>query len=172
MELFKLLNRAKAIGDQRPAFDPKQRMATAAAELNLAGTLQAQLGVCEAALRALIAVLYATDGDDQPANIDAVTGRILIPLPWGNQGWKRWGLRKWEAACLRKLMLERAQLRRPLPLFCFDASNRQWFLDMESYVDEEAALLWLQVYGPQLGEWRTVVEAWRVAEAERLQRTP
>ena len=137
MELFKLLNRAKAIGDQRPAFDPKQRMATAAAELNLAGTLQAQLGVCEAALRALIAVLYATDGDDQPANIDAVTGRILIPLPWGNQGWKRWGLRKWEAACLRKLMLERAQLRRPLPLFCFDAC-----------LDEQALVGWVGSINP------------------------
>ena len=97
MELTTLFDRAVEAGRRRPAFDPKQRMSQAAEQLNRAGTLQAQIGVVEGALVALINVLYATDADGQPANYDAVTGRILIPLPWGSSGWKHWGLRKMEA---------------------------------------------------------------------------
>lgn len=168
MTVQNLFDRARDLGSRRPTFDPKQRMSQAAEQLNRAGTLQAQLGVAEGALVALVTVLYATDADGQPANYDLATGRILIPLPWGSSGWKHWGLRKSEAAHLRKVLLGRAAMRRPAPLFAHDQETRQWFLDYETYQTADTALMWVQAFGPQLGEWRTIVLAHRDAEAERL----
>lgn len=168
MELTTLFDRAVEAGRRRPAFDPRQRMSQAAEQLNRAGTLQAQIGVVEGALVALINVLYATDADGQPANYDAVTGRILIPLPWGSSGWKHWGLRKMEAQHLRRVLLGRAAMKRPAPLFAHDYETHQWFVDNETYPAANDALLWVQKFGPQLGEWRTIVHAHREAEAERL----
>lgn len=168
MELTTLFDRAVEAGRRRPAFDPKQRMSQAAEQLNRAGTLQAQIGVVEGALVALINVLYATDADGQPANYDAVTGRILIPLPWGSSGWKHWGLRKMEAQHLRRVLMGRAAMKRPAPLFAHDHETHQWFVDNETYPAANDALLWVQKFGPQLGEWRTIVQAHREAEAERL----
>lgn len=162
-----MFDRARAAGDRRPTFDPKQRMAAAAEELNRAGYLQAQLGVAEGALVSFIQTLYATDADQRPANYDEATGRILIPLPWGSSGWKHWGLTKTEAAHLRRVLMGRAIMRKPAPLFCHDQESKQWFLDTETYPTTDAALMWVQKFGPQLGEWRTIVQAHRLADAER-----
>lgn len=170
MEILNLFDRARDLGSRRPTFDPKQRMTQAAEELNLAGYMQAQIGVCDGALVAFVAVLYATDADQHPANFDAETGRILIPLPWGSSGWRHWGLRKMEAGCLRKVLMRRAMVRKPAPLFCYDQDSGQWFLDNETYPTADAALMWLKNYGPQLGEWRTIVQAHRLADAERLRK--
>jgi hypothetical protein len=142
-------------------------MAQAADELNRAGSLQAQIGVAESALVAFINTLYATDTDQQPANYDAETGRILIPTPWGSNGWRHWGLRKTEAIYLRKVLMARAMIRKPAPLFCHNQDSKQWFLNNETYPTTDAALLWLKHNGPQLGEWRTIALAHRLADAER-----
>ena len=165
-----MLERARDIGSRRPAFDPKQRLAGAAAELNQAGSLQAQIEVCEAALVALATLLYATDADGQPANIDPLTGRILIALPWGSKGWRRWGLRKPEANHLRQIMIARSAPKRGgrAALFCYAPDSNQWYLDCEAYPTHDLALAYIKAHGPQLGEWRAVVTTHREAEAERL----
>lgn len=168
MELTPLFDRALEAGRRRPTFDPKQRLSQSAEQLNRAGTLQAQIGVVEGALVAFVNTLYAPEADGQPANYDAATGRILIPAPWGSAGWKHWGLRKLEATHLRRVLMGRAAMKRPAPLFAHDPETHQWFVDHESYPTTDAALLWVQKFGPQLGEWRTLVQAHREAEAERL----
>lgn len=168
MELTTLFDRAVEAGRRRPTFDPKQRTAQAADSLNRAGTMAAQIGVVEGALVAFVNVLYATDADGQPANYDAATGRILIAAPWGSAGWKHWGLRKLEATHLRRVLMGRAAMKRPAPLFAHDSETRQWFVDYEAYQSADAALSWVQKFGPQLGEWRTIVQAHHEAEAERL----
>ena len=167
MEVLNLFDRAREAGSRRPTFDPKQRMAQAAEDLSRAGYMQAQIGVAEGALVSFINTLYATDADQRPANYDAETGRILIPLPWGSSGWKHWGLRKTEAAHLRRVLMGRAMMKKPAPLFCHDQETMQWFLNYEDYPTTDAALMWVQKFGPQLGEWRTIVQAHRIADAER-----
>lgn len=170
MEILNYFDRAREAGARRPTFSPKARMVQAAEELNQAGVLQAQIGVAEGALVSFINTLYATDADGRPANFDAETGRILIPLPWGSSGWRHWGLRKLEAGCLRRVLMGRANMKRPLPLFCYDHESRQWFLDAEAYSTLDDALVWAKNYAPRLGEWRAIVHAHRDAEAERLRR--
>lgn len=170
MSIQKLFNRAYDVGRASPELNPKQRLAAAAQSLSLAGDMQAHLDVAEASIVALIDVLYAVDADQRPANVDAVTGRILIPLPWGSSGWRHWGLRKWESECLRKIMVERSKVRKPAPLFCFDHGSRQWFADMELYPTAEDALGWLKDKGPTLGEWRQAVDDYRAKAHDRMMR--
>lgn len=167
-ELLEYTDRARTLATRRPGLDPKQRMAQAAESLNLAGALQAQIGVAESALVAFIQALYTLDADQRPANYDEVTGRILIPAPWGSSGWRHWGLRKTEAFVLRKVLLSRVGHRTTPPLFGFDNDSKQWFLDTETYPDADSALRWVRDRGPGLNEWRTIVSAHRDAEAERL----
>ena len=170
-EILSLFDRARTSAVQRPSFDPKARLAQAADELNRAGLLQAQIGALEGALVAFINVLYATDADGSPANYDYATHRILIPVPWGERGWRAWGLRRWEAHCLRHLLIERSRggRRRP-PLFDYSDISRRWYLDAGNYPDTNAALRWVQRDGPQLAEWRSVVTESREQAATRMQR--
>ena len=162
-----LFERAKSIGGNRPMLNPKQRIAHAAEQLNQAGNLQAQLGVCEAALVALVNVLYAMDAEQRPANYDAATGRILIGLPWGSRGWKHWGLRRMEADCLRRVMLGRSGDSHRPRLLIYAADCRQWYVDFETYPTLDSALAWVRDHGPRLSEWRDVIEAHRLSEIAR-----
>lgn len=153
--------RALEVGLNVPELSPRQRTAAAAEEISLAADLQAHVDVAEASIVALINVLYAVDADQRPANYDEVTGRILIALPWGSSGWRRWGLRKWEAHCLRRIMMVRSKERRPPPLFCYDKATRQWFVETEVYPDTESALRWLKDHTPTATEWRIVITDFR-----------
>ena len=151
-----------------PTATIRQRMAEAAQSLSLAGAMQAHLGTCQDAIASLLTVLYATDADGQPANYDRATGRILIPTPWGSGGWRRWGLRKWEAHVLRGVLMERAQTKRRLaPLFDYSFDNSRWYLNASDYPTADTALSWLKKDGPKLEEWRSAVNAFRLADAER-----
>lgn len=149
----------------------RQRLETAATELSLAGDAQAHLDVAISSMMGLIGTLYQPDTDGRPANYDMRTGRILIPVPWGESGWRNWGLRRWEGACLRRLLIDRVGQRRRLPaLFDYNKEARQWHVAAHLYPDANAALAWLRKDGPSLAEWRTIVDAHRTQNRERMQR--
>ena len=151
-----------------PTATVRQRMAEAAQSLSMAGAMSAHLGVCVEAMAALINTLYILDSDGIPANYDKATGRILIPTPWGSGGWKAWGLRKWEAHVLRGVLMERAQTKRRLaPLFDYNEDNSRWYINTSDYPTADTALSWLKKDGPKLEEWRSAVNAYRLADAER-----
>lgn len=165
----KLFERAHSIGNNAPALPSRRRLAVQAEELNRAGIVQAQLDVCIASMVALIKILYAVDADGRPVNIDEATGRIMVPLPWGSSGWRRWGLRKWEAELLRRFLIDRWGDRRD-KLFAYDDGTRQWYIDTELYQDREAALSYLKAHGPKLNEWRGIVDSYRERESVRTGR--
>jgi hypothetical protein len=79
-----------------------------------------------------------------------ITGRILLPLPWGKKGYAKWGIAPSEADCMRRIMF--ARQRTGLPLFHFDRSRRSWFLALADY----PAL-------PVLSEWEIGVSEYRAA---------
>jgi hypothetical protein len=84
MELTNLFDRAVEVAAAPAASAIKQRLAQTATEFNLAGHMEAHLGIATSAIAALISVLYATEADGRPANYDSATYRILLrPLPWG-----------------------------------------------------------------------------------------
>lgn len=162
-ELTQLLERAQAVTTIKAPSAIKQRIADTAAELSLSGHSQAQLDIAITAIAHLVAHLYATESDGSMANVDSMTGRILMrPLPWGESGAVRWGLRRWEGQCLRRLMLDRVGQRRRLPcLFDYNTESRQWHLNTHDYPTGEDALRWLKSDGPRLSEWRTIVNDYR-----------
>jgi hypothetical protein len=162
--LNELFERAHEAGVTQPALVSRRRLADNAAYLSAAGDLQARLDVCISAMASLIKVLYTTDADDCLMYVD-VTDRIMIPVPWGSSGWRRWGLRKWEAEMLRAVLIGRYRQRKGV-LFGYD--RNQWYLDTERYPTMNDALLWLKSSGPTLREWRAVVEPYRERNQVRM----
>lgn len=161
-----VFERIYELGNRQPPVVNRQRLAESAQEISRAGELQLHLDACVAATVAFTNVLFAIDNDGVAANIDRQTGRILIPAPWGASGWKRWGLRQWEAKCYRRLLLNRVTRRRG-GAFDYDTHSRQWFIDIYAYTDAEKVLKWLKQDEPSLREWRPIVEEYRHREAMR-----
>lgn len=139
------------------SLNTRRRLADHAASLDSAGTLQARLDVCIARTAELIKVLYEPDATGRLFRVDDVTGEIKIPVPWGNSGWRYWGLRKWEGACYNQVLRKMQRGRTPT-LFAYNPESRCWVVDLELFPTIEHALLWLKDHGPSLKVWRDVVE--------------
>lgn len=139
----------------------KQRMAQAAAELSRAGSNQTRVELLQEAVLAMTKLCYEVDPDGQPANIDSRTHRLLVPAPWGRAGWKRWGLRAWEAEILRQILIVRCQMRRVEPLFDYNTEARTWHVNMQHYSRLDLALLYWKQYPITLKEWRRFADVYR-----------
>ena len=98
----------------RKAAEATSQRALWAARMEL--SMQAITAVCQ--------MLMEVDERGQPINYDALTGRILIVLPWASTGGKVWGLRSSEQRVLNAILRDRAD--QPDALFVFEAQN--WFV--------------------------------------------
>jgi len=155
MMIEQLIDRKVTIRGASPTAHVKQRLAQAATDLNRAGMLQAQCEVVNEALCQLATMLYARDSDGGWANVDGLTGRLLVPAPWGNSGWKKWGLRQWESVVLRSVLMARVPNVKPLPLFDYCDTARTWHLNGSSYPTLADAQNYLQRRPITVAEWRT-----------------
>lgn len=158
MDITQVIDRKHEIRSlPEPPQNVRQRMAQAAEQISLAGVVAARVEVANEAIYRFAGILYQRDSDGAYPNLDAVTKRIIVAAPWGNVGWKRWGLRHWEARRLRKILLKRqAQFtpkQRP-PLFAFDVDGRFWYLNIHDYSTYEAAQHWLTRGSVTVQEWR------------------
>ena len=70
--------------------------------------------------------------------MDAKTYRLLIPAPWGDSGYSKWGMRATEARILRSVLMWRAHNDPQSALF--DYGDRRWFLNVPTYKSASAAL--------------------------------
>lgn len=163
MELVEEIERKNVIRiANQPATYVKQRIAEAAKGLSLAGSAQVRCELVNESLCKLTTVLYEQDGDGTLANVEVVTERILIPVPWGSSGWKLWGLRYWEARTLAKILRVRVENRRKLPvLFDYSAESRNWYINVDTYPTVDAALVYLQKHPVSLHEWKTYSQAYK-----------
>ena len=174
MEYTQLFGR---VGEMRVAEAPgaylKERVAAVAANLSLSGEVARQCAVINEALLKAVALLYEKDADGAWANVDCITYRIRVPMPWGSVGWRLWGLRQWEGRVLRSLLIRRAQVGqgavRPA-LFDYNAEGNTWHLDVQSYVTPELATRFMQKESIKLGEWRRYARMFQEAEARRKKR--
>lgn len=153
---------ARHIGG-RPAQFVRQRLAESAAELSKAGSLAATCVVLNDALRQFVELLYESDTDGSLANVDQATGRILVPCPWGSAGWRRWGLRAWEAEALRYILRSRpADSQRP-PLFVYDADANTWHLQLDTWPHAAGAHFYLDRQPVKVAELRAAQLRYRDA---------
>lgn len=163
-----MLERAHEVATGQVTPTTKKRLAVKAEEISRVGDIKAHVAVCTAALMKLVTTLYQLDDDGQPANYDKYTGQILIPVPWGKRGWALWGLRSWEADCLRRILLHRCQHPgKYVQLFDYSHLTRRWYVRADSYPDLEIALAWLKSEGPNAKEWRTELERYYAEQATR-----
>ena len=139
-------------------------LAKAAEALSRRNMLTARCELANEALGALVGLLYEKDAGSELCNVDPQTWRILVPMPWGRSGHKRWGMRASEAVCMRWIMLNRqaqwTPAQRPA-LVSYDTNSRAWLLNLKDYRAQDAALFWLSKSKIKLGEWRAAQAAWQ-----------
>jgi hypothetical protein len=152
-----LLDRKQFIRLAQPDAHIKERLAEAAAELNRAGTFAARAELANEALSQLIVLVYTKD-DTGAVNVDTRTWRLLIPAPFGEAGWRRWGLRQHEARTLRRILLARQKEGNTEPIFIYDPECRSWLLNGHHYRSKSQALACLSAYPITAKEWRRYAE--------------
>lgn len=132
----------------------EQRISNAAQDLNRRNDIAMQVELSNEVLSRFITRLYERDEDNVFIAIDRRTYRILLAVPWGENGWKYGGLRRNEARILSHILMQRTQADAPL----FDFADRQWFLNVGSYRSKEAALAYLEAKPISRKEWRLELE--------------
>lgn len=155
MDLTQVVDRKNEIRTlPEPPAHVKQRIAQAAQELSRAGDIATHVEIANEALTKFSYMLYQREADNVLANVDQRTGRLLVPAPWGDAGWKRWGLRHWEAVVLRSVLMERIADRKRPCLFDYSAQSRTWFLNVADYGALAGAEHYLSRSPITLAEWR------------------
>lgn len=115
------------------------------------------------AMQRLTLLAYEVDDSGHYSTIDSVTWRILIPLPFGKLGHRRWGITPSESLVLRE-MIQRRQLERdgrPPGLWLYDRARRAWRLnlfDFDRLADGQR--YWVK--------WPLTVQEYREARSIRL----
>ncbi len=166
IDYTKQLERASGVLTGNPSPTVRARLKAKAEDISRAGDLKAHLGVIESALMKAITILYESDTDGYPANYD-YNGQALIALPFTYSGWKLYGLRNWEADCLRSVMLERLKRTEGyIPLFDYAPATRRWYLRIDAYKTEAAALQWLKVDPVTVTEWRAALQRFYTQRAK------
>lgn len=168
MELKQLFERTTDIRTATPSATTRQRLAEVAADISRAGDNQARVELLNESCLALTTILYAGDAEGRFANIDSRTYRLLVPAPWGANGWRKWGLRKWEGLILRQILIVRCQMRRVAPLFDYSDELNQWYLAADQYPDLSRAMAYWKAYPITLKEWRLHADGYRADARKRM----
>jgi hypothetical protein len=130
----------------------RQRAANEAARLSRKGAMAASCELVNEAVNRLIELLYQHDTDGQACNVDPVTGRLLIPAPWGRAGFQHYGLRPTEANILRAYLFTLLETENHVPLFEYD--RHQWFLNIFDYADYAKGISYWRRYQMTLSSWK------------------
>ncbi len=171
MDFMETLERIPGIRQaETPGHYIKQRLASQADSLSNAAHIQASIEVANESLCKLASICYECI-DRQPVNIDHYTYRLLIPMPWGDSGYRKWGMRAIEARVLRAVLMNRAHSDPQAALF--DYADRQWFLNAHTYKSAAAALAYLKGKPIVAREWMPYANDYRTHDRQRknLERT-
>jgi hypothetical protein len=147
--IIKIVQRKEGIGQSAP----QRYMAVrkAAETLSRRNADQAVIELMMEALQRLVDLCFEEDIGGL-CNIDVVTGKVLLPLPWGRNGHQRWGLRPHESNILREIM----QGRQYQPgLFTYDKLRRCWRINLHDFPTYDLAMNYLTRYQIGIAEYRT-----------------
>lgn len=119
------LARTEAITERQDHIERFSPLRALAQNLSRRGVAMAKVELMNQALATAVDLCLEEDPDGRPANVDHVTGIVLVPLPWGEAGYKLWGLRITECRQMRYILRHRAERDRP-PLFDYHPDMRRW----------------------------------------------
>lgn len=127
--IITIVTRKEAIAQAAPARHTALRKA--AEDLSRRNVDAAIVELFMEAMQRLTLLAYEQDGHGY-CNIDPVTGKLLIPAPWGRAGYRRWGITPSESVVLREMVQRRQMGRdgRAPGLWLYDASRRSWRLNL------------------------------------------
>jgi len=114
-----------------------------AEELSLRNVDAATCELLNEALARLVHLAYEVDAGGL-CNVDAATGRFLIPLPWGRNGAAQWRLRRQESNILREILF--AWQKEQPALLLYDRSRRAWFVNLLAFGSIGIAKAWLRAH--------------------------
>jgi hypothetical protein len=114
------------------------------------------------AMQRLTLLAYEVDQDGY-CNIDGITGRLLLPAPFGRLGHKRWGLSRVESTLLREMIQQRQIGRngRAPGLWIYDHSQRTWRVNLYDFDTVADGQRYWQ-------RWPLTVAEYRQARSARL----
>ena len=114
------------------------------------------------AMQRLTLLAYERDADGY-CNIDGITGRLLLPAPFGRLGHKRWGLTRVESTLLREMIQQRQIGRngRAPGLWIYDRTQRTWRLNLYDFDTLADGQRYWQ-------RWPLTVQEYRQARSARL----
>lgn len=144
--IIRMVARKETIAQAAPK--PRTTIQRAAETLSRRNVDNATIELLNEALARVTLLCYERDEDGRLCNADGRTGKVLIPLPWGRGGYKRWGISVTEADAMRAIMF--ARQRNGVALFAFDRSRRAWFLNLVDYPTL-----------PRLSEWVITLAEYR-----------
>lgn len=138
-------------------------------DLHRGAILKAQLLRVNDCLMRLTELIYMASEDGERDNVDPVTGRILVPKPWGSGGRVHFGLSRRTADIMRRCLLHKRPSRRPLLYFYVGDAN-DWYVNLTEYPTLEWAMKWVKHEQIGLSEWRQAGNEIRNKAATRRQR--
>ena len=137
---------------------------TAAETLTRRNVAQAKAELLSEAVWAAVALCYERDDSGSLCNVDSVSGRLLVPAPWGREGHRRWGLRYLESVLLRAILRGLQQANEEPPVLVYDPLSRGWHLNIFDYPSHRQALAWLERHPITASAWRSAYARWAGSE--------
>jgi hypothetical protein len=156
--IFHALERKEDLSKSAPARHLSLRQA--ADNLSRHNVDAATCEVLNEALARLVQLAYEVDTGGL-CNIDGVTGRFLIPLPFGRNGAAKWGIRPQEANILRQILFD--WQTEPPALLIYERSRRSWFVNLVEFGSVGIAKAWIRSH-------QISVALYRSARAKKLAR--
>lgn len=152
------LQRTEAVRDAQAGVERFTPMRAVVQNLSRRGMAGAKVELFNLAVAAAVDLCLETDPDGRLANVDHITGAVLVPLPWGEGGYKPWGLRVTECRQLRLIMRQRAERDHP-PLFTYAVDARRWVWSRS--FGRTTAASYLRAAPITLAEYRAAYDATR-----------
>ena len=156
------LARTEVITDKRDQVERFTPLREVARNLSRRGLAATKAELFNNALAALADLCMEWETTDRRANVD-LDGRLLVPVPWGDSGYKVWGLRVTEARILRRIMLQRAA--QAGALWYYDVDGRCWLWNLEHR--KATAISYLTNHPVTVGEYLSAYDAERTTWARK-----
>lgn len=154
------LARTEVITEKKDQVERFRPLREAAKHLSRKGLAVTKAELFNNALAALADLCMEWETADRRANVD-IDGRLLVPVPWGDAGYKVWGLRVTEARILRRIMLQRAA--QAGALWYYDGDGRCWLWNLEHR--KATAISYLTNHPVTVGEYLSAYDAERTTWA-------
>lgn len=161
-EILSVLQRKGEILASQPQRHTPMRQA--AETLSRRNVAQAKAELLNEALWAAVALCYEKDDAGSLCNVDPVSGRLLVPAPWGRAGHRRWGLRYLESVLLRAILKGWQQAKVEPPVLVYDPLSRGWHLNLFDYPSHRRAQHWLEMHPIRASDWRRAYARWAGSE--------